>query len=43
MHYELRLFDFFNEHVRKETSVDELAQIWHCSTRYAKTIVKKMQ
>lgn len=43
MHYQLRLFDFFNENVRKETSVEELAQIWQCSTRYAKTIVKKLQ
>ncbi len=43
MQYQLRLFDFFNENVRKETSVEELAQIWQCSTRYAKTIVKKLQ
>ncbi len=43
MHYQLRLFDFFQENVRKETSVEELAQIWQCSTRYAKTIVKKLQ
>ena len=43
MHYQLRLFDFYKEHVRTETSVEELAQIWQCSTRYAKTIVKKLQ
>ena len=43
MHYQLRLFEFFIENVRKETSVEELAQIWQCSTRYAKTIVKKLK
>ena len=43
MHYQLRLFDFFHENIRKETSIEELAHIWQCSTRYAKTIIKKLQ
>jgi SgrR family transcriptional regulator len=43
MHYELRLFQFFKPHTRQETSIEELAQIWQCSARYAKTIVQKLQ
>ena len=43
MYYELRLFKFFKPHTRQETSIDELAQIWQCSARYAKTIVQKLQ
>ena len=43
MHYSLRLFDFYERKTRQETSIDELAQIWQCSTRYAKTIVKGLQ
>lgn len=43
MHYSLRLFDFYEQKTRQETSIDELAQIWQCSTRYAKTIVKGLQ
>lgn len=42
MHYELKLFQFFNVLYRQETSIEELAQIWQCSTRYAKTIVQKL-
>lgn len=43
MYYELRLFQFFKLLKRQETSVEELAQIWQCSTRYAKTIIQKLQ
>lgn len=42
MHYELKLFEFFSVLTRQETSIEELARIWQCSTRYAKTIVQKL-
>lgn len=42
MHYQLGLFEVFNENHKTETSIEELAQIWQCSTRYAKTIIKKL-
>lgn len=42
MNYQLRLFEFFKENHKTETSIEELAQIWQCSTRYAKTIIKKL-
>ncbi|MEO4053262.1 ABC transporter substrate-binding protein [Solibacillus sp. CAU 1738] len=39
--YLLSLYNHFEIGKQSETSIDELAEIWHCSTRYAKTIVKK--
>jgi len=43
MHYEVTLFQFFQPHIRQETSIEQLATIWQCSSRYAKTIVQKLQ
>ncbi len=43
MHYELELFLFFSPHTRQKTCIEELAQIWRCSNRYAKKIIQKLK
>lgn len=40
IHYLLPLYEKFEPFTSLETSIEELADIWNCSTRYAKTIVK---
>ena len=43
MHYHLVLHQHFKELIRTETSIEQLASIWHCSERYAKMCsVKKL-
>ena len=42
MHYELALYSHFNEQQPTHTSIEELATIWSCSTRYAKTIIQRL-
>ena len=39
MEYEYKLSKTFNQHIRQETTVAEIANILNCSTRYAKTII----
>lgn len=39
--YLLPLYERFEPFTKYETTIEELANIWYCSTRYAKTIVKK--
>ena len=43
MEYEYKLSKTFNQHVRQETTVAEIANILNCSTRYAKTIIHALQ
>ncbi|MEG0472630.1 MAG: ABC transporter substrate-binding protein [Solibacillus sp.] len=40
MNFELQLHQNFKQHKKMETTIDELAAIWHCSPRYAKTQMK---
>lgn len=42
MYYELELHHHFPEKQTVITSIDELAEIWQCSSRYAKTIVHRL-
>ncbi|KGR77699.1 ABC transporter substrate-binding protein [Ureibacillus manganicus] len=42
MNYELELHLHFQEQCPTTTSIEELAHIWKCSTRYAKTIVNRL-
>lgn len=42
MHYELALYSHFNEQQPTHTSIEELAAIWSCSARYAKTIIQRL-
>lgn len=42
MHYELALYSHFPEQQPTSTSIEELAAIWSCSTRYAKTIIQRL-
>jgi len=42
MNYELELHTHFQEHSPTTTSIEELADIWNCSTRYAKTIINRL-
>lgn len=42
MHYELALYSHFPEQQPTYTSIEELAAIWSCSTRYAKTIIQRL-
>lgn len=39
--YLLLLYEKYEPFIKYETTIEELANIWNCSTRYAKTIVKK--
>lgn len=41
--YLLLLYDHFEIGKYIETTIEELAKLWNCSTRYAKTIVKKCE
>ena len=43
MQYELILHNYFRTKERTQTSIEALANIWQCSTRYAKTIVQRLQ
>ncbi|MER1956676.1 MAG: ABC transporter substrate-binding protein [Solibacillus sp.] len=43
MHYNLVLHQYFEELKRTETSIEQLASIWHCSERYAKIVIKQLQ
>ena len=43
MEYEYKLSKAFNQHVRQETTVADIANILNCSTRYAKTIIHALQ
>jgi SgrR family transcriptional regulator len=42
MQYELALYSHFQEQQPTHTSIEELAAIWSCSTRYAKTIIQRL-
>lgn len=42
MHYNLVLYQHFEEQIRVETSIEQLASIWQCSERYAKIVIKKL-
>ncbi|HWL24690.1 MAG TPA: ABC transporter substrate-binding protein [Ureibacillus sp.] len=42
MYYELELHTHFQEQTPTNTSIEELASIWQCSTRYAKTIINRL-
>ncbi|WP_042477888.1 ABC transporter substrate-binding protein [Bacillus ndiopicus] len=41
--YILKLYEHFEVGESRTTSIAELAQIWNCSTRYAKVLVKKYE
>lgn len=43
MEYEYKLSKNFNQHVRQETTIAEIANLLCCSTRYAKTIIHTLQ
>jgi SgrR family transcriptional regulator len=42
MHYELTLYQKFEQHVRTETTIDTLAELWDCSSRHAKTQIQAL-
>ena len=43
MEYEYKLSKAFDQYVRQETTVAEIANLLSCSTRYAKTIIHALQ
>ena len=43
MHYELMLYQHFEQNVRTETTIDRLAELWCCSSRHAKTQIQYLQ
>ena len=43
MHYELMLYQHFEQNVRTETTIDQLAELWCCSSRHAKTQIQFLQ
>lgn len=42
MYYELALHQIFSEDETITTSIEELATLWQCSTRYAKTVINRL-